>query len=143
MSGHIVDPVRSGPRSRVGLRLVSDRAPGRAYGLDVVPHATSHSDDCATFLGWLTACVLDEQLDADGHLAPDPTVEHLLDGLGVSPSPLPTELAEALGSGPGATVGDAAIELLAAVTELTGPRCRSYRSAVYFLQGHPGPLFTA
>jgi hypothetical protein len=142
MSGHMGDAVRSGPRSRVGLRLVSDRAPGRAYGLDVASDAASPSDR-VTFLGWLTACVLDEELDADGHLAPDPTFEHLLDGLGVSRSPLPTELAEALGLGPGATVGDAATELLAAVTDLTGPRCRSYRSAVYFLQGHPGPLFMA
>jgi hypothetical protein len=47
--------------------------------------------------------------------------------------PLPAETAASIGLPVGTTVGHAAVELLA-VRDPAGPRCRSFRAAVYYLR---------
>jgi hypothetical protein len=121
-------------------------APGRtpAHRRRRQPYAAQHArdPDHDMLLGWLAGCAQPDALDVDGHLAPDLAFTQLLGRLAPSAHPLPPDAAKILGLPSHATVGDAATELLLAVTDPAGPRCRSYRSAVYYLQGDPGPLFT-
>jgi hypothetical protein len=108
------------------------------------PHAVAPTRDADhdVLLAWLTGCAQPDAAELDGHLAPDPAFTHLLGRLAPSTHPLPPDAARILGLPGHATIGDAATELLLAVTDPAGPRCRSYRAAVYYLQGDPGPLFT-
>ena len=55
--------------------------------------------------------------------------------LGASPSRLAASACEQLGLPYGVTVGTAANELLHATVDPDGPRCRSFRSASYYLRG--------
>ena len=106
------------------------------------PHTAQRTRDHDVLLGWLSACARPDVLDVDGHLVPDPGFTRLLGRLAPCTRSLPADAATLLGLPSPATVGDAATELLLAVNDPAGPRCRSYRSAVYYLQGDPGPLFT-
>ena len=105
-------------------------------------HTAQRTRDHDVLLGWLTACAQPDARDVDGHLVPDPAFTQLLGRLAPSTHPLPADAATLLGLPSHATIGDAATELLLAVNDPAGPQCRSYRSAVYYLQGDPGPLFT-
>jgi len=68
----------------------------------------------------------------------DPVVvplELALRDLATSTQPLAPARGEALGLDDGATIGAAATLLLQACADPDGPRCRSYRSASYYLMG--------
>jgi len=52
-----------------------------------------------------------------------------------SPTPLPPSASTRIGLGPDESVASAATALLRSTVDPAGPRCRSFRSAVYFLRG--------
>jgi hypothetical protein len=89
----------------------------------------------AAFEAWLTD---DDRPDVWQVDDPETSPTQMLGTLVLSPRQLPGDAADALGMPPGATVGDAAAELILAVNDPAGPRCRSYRSALYFLRDHDG-----
>lgn len=99
-----------------------------------------HTHDADALLAWVAGCFATGGADLDGHLAPDPAFTVWLQQLTGHPRPLPERVAQRFEAAP-TTVGELATALLAAVTDVSGPRCRSYRAAVYYLQGDPGPLF--
>lgn len=114
--------------------------PPRSTPADPEPtgSAVDRRGDEEVLLAWLAEC---RHPGAARHPAPDAAFSQLLVRLSGSTDPLPADLAGVLALGRGATIGDAATELLLAVNNLGGPRCRSYRAAVLYLQGDPGPLF--
>ncbi|MFP4148699.1 MAG: hypothetical protein ACLFUG_10705 [Nitriliruptoraceae bacterium] len=65
------------------------------------------------------------------------SLDELLRELRASSTPLGTGYAASLGLPADATVGEAAAALLAARHDVDGPRCRSFRSASYFLNRLP------
>jgi hypothetical protein len=103
---------------------------------------TSEPTDEERFVHWLTSC------ERSG--GPDPDYEDewvaelpvLLGRLTTSTEPLAAEAARVLGHDGGISIGDAATELLLAVGDPAGPRCRSYRAAVYFLRERVGDWFS-
>ena len=74
-----------------------------------------------------------EQLLADGDASGSLT--RVLGELSLSRRVLPAGTAADVGLPVGTTVGHAAAELLLAVKDPAGPRCRSYQAAVYYLLG--------
>lgn len=84
------------------------------------------------FLEWLAEPTSADELPVDGTEQPEPLVG-VLAKLALSDQPLPADTAARIGL-PGATIGDAASELLIAVKDPAGPRCRSYRSAIDYLR---------
>jgi len=101
------------------------------------PHATSTLAEFA-FVRWLLEPDKPDHLRLDG---PDRAATPLTWALGelcTSRRTLPTDAAAVLGLSPDATVGHAATELLLAVNDPAGPRCRSYRAAAYHLRGLAG-----
>jgi hypothetical protein len=62
-------------------------------------------------------------------------LEHALRSLTSSTQPLAPANGESLGLDRDATIGSAADALLQACIDPMGPRCRSYRSATYYLVG--------
>lgn len=88
----------------------------------------------AAFEAWLTS---DDKPDMWPIGGPDATpilVTEMLRALVHSHRPLPAVEAAELGMPPGARLGYAATELLLAVIDPAGVRCRSYRSALYYLR---------
>jgi hypothetical protein len=87
------------------------------------------------FRAWVTGREKpDVLIVAAGGCHPVP-IEHALRRLSTSTQPLAPAPGAALGLCPDATVGTAAAALLQARADPAGPRCRSYRSATYFLFG--------
>lgn len=84
------------------------------------------------FLEWLADPGEPDQvaLTEDGPTLPMST---LLGTLCTSSGRLPAAAARTLGLPAGVTIGDAAAELVLAVNDPAGPRCRSYRAAVSYL----------
>ena len=92
----------------------------------------------AAFEAWLTS---DDRLDVwqvDAPDEPQTSLTVMLGELVLSRRPLPPDAAAALGMPPGTALGYAAAELVLAVNDPAGPRCRSYRSALYYLRDHDG-----
>ena len=87
------------------------------------------------FLDWLAdPAGPDEPPNAaDGRPMP---MTVLLGRLTASSRGLPAEATDLLGLDEGATIGAAAVELVVAVNDPAGPRCRSYRAAVAFVQAN-------
>lgn len=88
------------------------------------------------FLDWLLGAAKPEQLHLDGPDAPPTQLTWMLGVLSTSSRPLPTEALEVLALPADTSLGAAATELLLAVNDPAGPRCRSYRSAVLYLREH-------
>lgn len=135
------DPALQVPAASSAARVEPART--SAHGHRRQPHFATRTGDDDVLLGWLAGCARPDVLDVDGHLVPDLAFTRLLGRLAPCTRSLPADPATLLGLPSPATVGDAATELLLALNDPAGPRCRSsHRSAVYYLQGHPGPLFT-
>jgi len=85
------------------------------------------------FLGWLAEPTSADQLPVTDGGRPQPLAQ-VLGELSLSRRLLPSETAASLGLPAGTTVGHAATEVLLAVKDPAGPRCRSFRAAVYYLR---------
>lgn len=86
------------------------------------------------FLAWLAEPTNAGEVPLDGSEAPEPLAQ-VLGELSLSGRVLPAETAAGIGLSGGATVGHVATELLLAVEDPAGPRCRSFRAAVIYLRG--------
>lgn len=85
------------------------------------------------FLAWLADPTSAEELRlADGD-APEP-LARILGELSLSNRVLPAEMSARLSLPDGTTIGRAAAELLLAVKDPGGPRCRSFRAAAFYLR---------
>jgi hypothetical protein len=92
----------------------------------------------AAFEAWLTSDDRPEVWEVGGPDDPETSLTGMLGELVLSSRQLPADAADALGMPPGTRMGHAAAELILAVNDPAGPRCRSYRSALYFLRDHDG-----
>lgn len=90
----------------------------------------------AAFDAWLTSDDKPDAWQLDGPDSPPVSLTGILGELVLSRCQLPVAAAAALGMPPGTALGYAAAELLLAVNDPAGPRCRSYRSALYYLRDH-------
>lgn len=126
---HDAGRVRTGPAAPRSRGRSSDGAAADAL-----------SEAEASFRGWLTSPAKPEFVPA-GATGGSTSLTEILKQLVVSPRELPVEMAQELGMRPGATLGYAAAELLLAVTDPEGPRCRSYRSAAYYLRDRGNMVF--
>jgi hypothetical protein len=89
--------------------------------------------DQSVFLAWLADPALPDELAAGQGWAAEP-VSHLLGRLSTSPRGLMADEAMVVGMPGGTSMGNAAVALVLAVEDPAGPRCRSYRAAVYCLR---------
>ena len=95
---------------------------------------TLHPRDAEqAFLAWLAEPTVANELLLAGGETPVP-VTQVLGELSLSRQTLPTETTASFGLPDGTTIGHVAAELLIAVNDPAGPRCWSYRSAVYYLR---------
>ena len=85
------------------------------------------------FLGWLAEPTSADELPLDHSEGPVP-LTRVLGELSLSGRLLPADTAARVGLPDGTTVGHAAAELVFAVLDPAGPRCRSFRAAVYYLR---------
>ncbi len=122
---HDTGPVTNGAKT----------SPARA-GLSGAPATSDQTRTEAAFEAWLTSEGKPDLWQLDGPDAPPTSLNAILREVVLSGRLLPADAAAALGMPSGTTLGYAAAELLLAVTDPAGPRCRSYRSALYFLRDH-------
>ncbi len=92
------------------------------------------------FLTWLAAPTSTDELTLAGDDEPEP-LARVLGELSLSSRVLAAGTAARLGLPDGTTIGHAAVELLLAVENPAGPRCRSFRAAVYYLRDLDRELF--
>jgi len=119
---------RAAPRARPR----SDLRPESATS----PFASARQDAFeAAFRAWVAGTEKPDVLLVEGSGCVPMPIERVLQHLAMSTRPLDAASGAALGLHADATVGAAATALLRARTDPTGPRCRSYRSATYFLVG--------
>lgn len=85
------------------------------------------------FLGWLRQPTSTEELPLANGDGPEP-LARILGELSLSNRPLPAQTAAKLGLPDSTTFGHAAVEVLLAVKDPAGPRCRSFRAAVFYLR---------
>ncbi|MFA9431861.1 hypothetical protein [Egicoccus sp. AB-alg2] len=97
------------------------------------PHLTSRVAERA-FVRWLVQPDKPDELRLGGPDAPATPLTWTLGELCTSRHTLPPIAAAVLGCEEGLSVGQAATELLLAVNDPAGPRCRSYRAATYYLR---------
>lgn len=97
------------------------------------------------FLAWLADPLKPDELHVAWADEPAVPLREALGELSVSTRALPAEMAATLGLPAGTTIGAAAAELILAVNDPAGPRCRSYRAAAYYLHDldRSGPDVTA
>jgi hypothetical protein len=96
------------------------------------PLATRTPED--TFVAWLLGAEKADELELHGSDGMNTPISWVLGSLTVSAEPLPASAAAELGLAGGTTMGTAATELILAVSDPAGPRCRSYRAAAAYLQ---------
>jgi hypothetical protein len=89
----------------------------------------------AVFRRWVQGRSRPEVVLIDPDQGSTVTLEEVLGQLRSSSAPLGAAGAQRLGLPDDATVGEAAEELLFARQDADGPRCRSFRSASYYLYG--------
>lgn len=124
--------------TRQEVRPDAHAAPDEPTRASTVPEATAPADaaklaDEERFLEWLLGCGQPSQQAPSHQDEPTTGLPQLLRRLSTSSRSLPPEAARILGRPEGISVGDAATEILLAVRDPAGPRCRTYRAAVYFL----------
>ena len=119
-------------RSRAAVRppgSVAVRGRPRATA-QPAPTERLRAEQC--ILDWLANPTKPDKAQPEGDAAATPLTT-LLGRVCTSSRELPTEAAAMLGMPDGVTIGAAAAELVLAVNDPAGPRCRSYRAAVYYL----------
>lgn len=121
VSRSTVDVLRAAVAGAVGTRNPGSTAPDRG-------------DVEQIFLDWLADPTKPDSLRLDAADGPPTPLTELLGRLCTSPRRLPAAAATTLGLSPRARIGDAATQLLLAVKDPAGPRCRSYRAAAYYLR---------
>ena len=123
---------------------VTPRGPKRVSSSSVArpPAAVSGAPDERRFLEWLLGCGEPGEPEPSYQDEVAAGLSRLLGALSTSARPLPPEAARIVGGPEGMTIGDAATEILLAVNDPAGPRCRSYRAAVYFLHDRVGDRFS-
>jgi hypothetical protein len=84
---------------------------------------------------WIDSDTKPEVLDIGTRDSVGMPMEPALRRLTASTEPLSPACGESLGLEASATIGAAATALLRARVDPTGPRCRSYRAAAYYLTG--------
>jgi hypothetical protein len=89
----------------------------------------------AVFRRWVQGRARSEVVLIDPDAGSSVTLEDVLERLRASSAPLGAAGAQRLGLPDDATIGFAATELLFARQDPEGPRCRSFRSASYYLYG--------
>jgi hypothetical protein len=105
---------------------------------DVCPGSPASQDLLAleaVFRRWVQGRARPEVVLIDPDGGSSVTLEDVLGRLCTSSAPLGAAGAQRLGLGDDATIGHAATELLFARHDPDGPRCRSFRSASYYLYG--------
>ena len=85
------------------------------------------------FLGWIAQPTSADELPLPNGHGPEP-LARILGELSLSKRLLPAQTAARIGLPDGTTIGHAAVEVLLAVKDPAGPRCRSFRAAVYYLR---------
>lgn len=90
----------------------------------------------AAFESWLTSDDKPDVWQVDVRDEPHTSLTGMLGELVTSGRQLSADAATELGMPPGTTQGHAATELLLAVNDTAGPRCRSYRAALSYLRDH-------
>jgi hypothetical protein len=95
---------------------------------------TTRSSPAEMFVSWLTSFDKPDEIRIGGTGGVSVPLSLFLGGLSTSSEMLPADAAAEVGMSAGTKLGDAATELLLAVNDPAGPRCRSYRSAVYYLR---------
>lgn len=127
LSGSMVHPLGS-----VAVR--GHRRAGAPPAADPsAPVAAARREAEGCFLDRLASPDKPDEVQLAGDAAPTP-VTRLLGLASTSSRRLPAEAAAMLGMPDGVSVGAAAAELVLAVNDPAGPRCRSYRAAVYYLR---------
>jgi hypothetical protein len=117
---------------------------GTATNGTKTPHTTTASSGAAggvdrtraeaAFEAWLTSDGKPDEWPVDDPDAPPTSLTGILGQVVLSRRQLPADAAAELGMPPGAPLGHAATELILAVNDPVGPRCRSYRSALYYVR---------
>jgi hypothetical protein len=92
------------------------------------------------FLAWLAEPTSADEVALAGVADAEP-LARVLGELSLSKRVLPAEMAVGAGLPCGTTVGHVATELLRAVEDPSGPRCRSFRAAVFYLHDLDRGLF--
>lgn len=115
------------------LRPTSDAGSSQPPTGQSSPGTPCRSDTEQAFIDWLAEPTSADELLLTGTPDPQP-LARVLGELSQSSRVLPPETAARVGLHEGATIGDAAAELLLAVEAPAGPRCRSFRAAVYYLR---------
>ena len=99
------------------------------------PETADRGELEAAFQRWLVEPLAADEVHLDGRGPSPRALGEVLEVLCTSRRPLSDPAAAMLGMPAGTTISQAARELQHAVEDPTGPRCRSYRAAVYYLQG--------
>lgn len=150
-----VGQIRVLQQLRVGDAGLDDLLERTATELEMLITRLLHTDSCASgprparrsavrtprqraaeqaVLAWLAEPTSADELPLSDGGQPAP-LARVLGELSLSRRVLPTETAAGIGLPEGATLGHAAAELLIAVRDPAGPRCRSFRAAVLYLRG--------
>lgn len=117
-------PLRTPPAAAAGPTEVTEVSPSPLTDLET------------RFLRWLRTPDHPDVAPPDAPAGVPRPLTELVAVLRTSVRPLPEGLAELHGRSSDTTIGEVAGELRWAVEGDDGPRCRSYRSAAYFLREH-------
>ncbi len=111
------------------------RADGAGSRPDTPPPSSTPRQRAAehAFLTWLAQPTSTDELTLVDGDEPEP-MAWILGELSLSRRLLPAETAAGLRLPAGTTIGHAAAEVLLAVKDPAGPRCRSFRAAVFYLR---------
>jgi hypothetical protein len=139
---HVGDDALASPLRRAAAeleslisRLLHTDGSGSGSPPTLRSSTTAHLQRAAeqAFLVWLAIPSSADEAPLAGIAAAEP-LARVLGELSLSGRVLPAETAASIGVPGGTTVGHVATELLLAVKDPAGPRCRSYRAAVVHLR---------
>ena len=116
-----------------GLLHADGSGPGPRPTTEASADTPCRADAEEAFISWLAEPTSANELTLSDGDEQEP-LSPVLGELTASRRALPAETAAGLGWPVGATVGHVAAELLIAVKDPAGPRCRSYRAALYYLR---------
>ena len=88
------------------------------------------------FIAWLEGPNRPDEVALDGPDEPATPLTRVLGALALARQPLPASARDVLGYRTEVSVGQAATDLLLAVRDPLGPRCRTYDGAVAHLRDH-------
>ncbi len=116
-----------------GLLHVDGSGPGPPPAPRTSTTTPRRGDAEQAFFAWLAEPTSANERLLTGSDEPE-RLTQVLGELTLSSRTLPSETAATLGLSDGTTIGHVTAELLIAVNDPAGPRCRSYRAAVYYLR---------